>query len=92
MKTFSRENKKNEGHLLSGGCIVKSELDNNHDVDHYYSRVSHDDFHWILKRKDREFAISQEKTPTFPIKYTDTFAYRKNYSTITRDDFFKKKR
>ena len=76
---------------LAQGCVVKPEIVRKPDIQYYYSRASHDEYYWIRKRQDKEIAALHNNKRTFHTKYTDIFDYRKNYTTITREDFFKNK-
>lgn len=76
---------------LAQGCVVKPEIIIKNEVDYSYSRLLDEEFYWIKTREDKKIARTQGKIPTFPKRYTDLFSYKKNYTTITREDFSKKK-
>ena len=76
---------------LAQGCVVKPEIIIKNEVDYSYSRILDEEFFWIKSREDKKIARTQSKIPTFPKRYIDLFSYKKNYTTITREDFSKKK-
>ena len=76
---------------LAQGCVVKPEIIIKNEVDYSYSRLLDEEFYWIKTREDKKIARTQGKIPTFPKRYTDLFSYKKNYTTITREDFSQKK-